>query len=140
MRKMVSRCLTVVALFVIGAAGGVVAEGQLKAVLPSHGLEGAPVSADTVAVHGSTVQFVYKNLSNREVASVLFDAAYRDDAEQLHHVEVRGGYHKQVQPGEFRVGELEVRALRRLHPKEILLWPVLVTYKDGTVWEITGSR
>jgi hypothetical protein len=128
--------LAIPGVFVLGTAQGWVASAQLKAVLPGHGMSEAPVATNAVSVKGNTVRFIYQNVSEQDVESVLFEAAYRDDAQQLHRIEVQGGYQDEVHPGLYRTGELEVPGLRRVHAKEVVLWPVHVMYKGGTVWDM----
>ena len=112
----------------------VICKAQPKA--RAGGPTSCPISIEELRIDHNIAYFWYFNTSAKDVDGVLFDAAYYDEQEQAHHIQVWGNYNDRVHPGHFKEGALNIKFLREVHYAGLSLWPTMVRYRDGSTSDV----
>jgi len=100
--------------------------------------QACPVQLTQLRIHDNKLIFRDQNSSAMYIKKIAFGAAYFDDANVPHRIEVQGGW-KDLHAGYILDSALDIKNYRKTGYSGWVIWPEKVLFSDGTLWQINQA-
>ena len=97
-----------------------------------------PVELSQLRIQNNKLIFLDRNSSGTYIKKIALGAAYIDNANVAHPIEVDGGW-KDLHAGYVLESALDIKNYRKTGYTGWVVWPEKVLFNDGSIWQINHA-